>query len=342
MLIQVKHATRVDPALNAFEQVLKRLYCQHPDLALETPTSAESVADLLGGVIEPTSTLSEAAFLNSGADVALVRHLRYLPAIRHTHEFIEVGLLLAGTCVNSFDDAEITMVAGDVCIVAPGTVHAISAFTDECHLVNVLIRASTFDSAFAAIATDPHPSVGVFLRPAAGTASPDHLHLRVACGADVLGYLDLLQNELSRNSGTALEPFHGELLNSTAMGLIISLLRRAKKAEFPVTTESALSVRVLRLVRENLSTITLADLADHLSYSERHVQRIIWDQFGTTFIGLVQRERMERAADLLARTVAPVSDVARAVGYTDVSNFRRLFGRHYATTPSRHRINSRC
>ena len=53
-----------------------------------------------------------------------------------------------GSCHNIFYDRDLIMKRGDICIHAPGTVHAVSAFSDDAVLVNILVRKSTFEQVF--------------------------------------------------------------------------------------------------------------------------------------------------------------------------------------------------
>ncbi len=52
----------------------------------------------------------------------------------------------------------------------------------------------------------------------------------------------------------------------------------------------------------------------------------------------MRRQRMERAADLLATTDLPVAVVARHVGYRNVPAFCRCFRRWYGKAPSEWRL----
>lgn len=40
------------------------------------------------------------------------------------------------------------MKAGEICIVAPETVHAMSVFSDDCVVYNLIIRSATFERTF--------------------------------------------------------------------------------------------------------------------------------------------------------------------------------------------------
>ena len=95
-----------------------------------------------------SENLSEDQFFDAGTNVALFRHLRYLPPVRHSHRFFELTYVLSGTCRNRIGSELISMQEGDVCIIAPDHEHALSTFADDAVIYNVLIRSSTFETAF--------------------------------------------------------------------------------------------------------------------------------------------------------------------------------------------------
>src|SRR5262245_3399869 len=61
--------------------------------------------------------------------------------------------------------------------------------------------------------------------------------------------------------------------------------------------------------------LELGDVAGRIATSRRHLQRVFAEIGGTGFREELAAIRMERAAELLASTPIPVSEVARRVGY---------------------------
>ena len=90
----------------------------------------------------------EESFISSGNDLLIARHLRYLPAFLPTHSFFEIVCLLNGSCSHYINGQHQHLSQGDVLIMAPGTMHAIHAADDDSLVINILIRSSTFHSAF--------------------------------------------------------------------------------------------------------------------------------------------------------------------------------------------------
>ena len=53
---------------------------------------------------------------------------------------------------------------------------------------------------------------------------------------------------------------------------------------------------------------------------------------------LVQERRLSQAAWLLRNTEQRVSDIARCVGYENISYFHRIFAEHFGCSPRAYRI----
>lgn len=76
--------------------------------------------------------------------------------------------------------------------------------------------------------------------------------------------------------------------------------------------------------------------ADIVGTSPRTLQRRL-KEAGTSFSRVLERARYETAASLLADPRVRTTDVARASGYSDPSNFARAFRRTAGSTPSEYR-----
>src|SRR6185437_14815820 len=83
---------------------------------------------------------------------------------------------------------------------------------------------------------------------------------------------------------------------------------------------------------------SLHDLARHAGLSPFHFLRVFRATTGLTPHQHLLRTRLRAAASHLARTNTPVTEVALAAGFEDLSNFTRTFRAEYALTPSRYRL----
>ena len=74
-------------------------------------------------------------------------------------------------------------------------------------------------------------------------------------------------------------------------------------------------------------------MARRVATSRRQLQRAFAEAGETSFRTYLQRVRMDRAAELLRGSDAPVNEVASAVGYRQPAQFAKAFRRHHGGPP---------
>jgi len=87
--------------------------------------------------------------------------------------------------------------------------------------------------------------------------------------------------------------------------------------------------------------ITLEDAADQAGISPFHFLRLFSDVLGVTPHQYLLRSRLRHAARRLADDDSPITDIAYDVGFADLSNFVRTFGRAAGASPLKFRQASR-
>ena len=147
----------INTDLHPLESVFKSHHAQNPSRQLDLPHEVASCRDILLKASQTTSdplpsllatTLNEDSFFHKDLDCEIYQHLRYLPCTWHKHAFLEVVCVMEGSCTNYILEQKIQMKAGDICIIAPDTPHAVSAFSDDSVIFNIILRISTFETAF--------------------------------------------------------------------------------------------------------------------------------------------------------------------------------------------------
>jgi AraC-like DNA-binding protein len=83
--------------------------------------------------------------------------------------------------------------------------------------------------------------------------------------------------------------------------------------------------------------LTLSDLAASAAMSPFHFLRLFKRETGVTPYRFLVQARIRRAVDLLRDTSRPVTEIAFAVGFTDLSNFINAFRREIGVSPRQYR-----
>jgi AraC family transcriptional regulator, regulatory protein of adaptative response / DNA-3-methyladenine glycosylase II len=76
------------------------------------------------------------------------------------------------------------------------------------------------------------------------------------------------------------------------------------------------------------------DLAQELGVSQRHLRRVVQQEFGVSPIELVQTHRLLLAKRLLIDTALPIADIAYASGFGSLRRFNALFRDRYRLNPT--------
>jgi two-component system response regulator YesN len=96
-----------------------------------------------------------------------------------------------------------------------------------------------------------------------------------------------------------------------------------------------LAGRVVDFVKNNyMRDIGIGQIASHLGVTPNYLSSVFHREKGATFLKYLTGLRMGKARAMLEAPGALVQDVARAVGYSSVRHFSRLFQRHFGLYPS--------
>ena len=346
MIISNYFHQEMDSEMKEFELVLKQLYMENRERALQDPHYMEEIQDIITSATKKcpnefatllvNQQLDEELFFHHGTDVEIFQHLRYLPASWHAHDFIEISCVLQGHCTNYILEQNLRMKEGDICIIAPGIRHAISAFSDDCLMLNFIIRTSTFETAFFSILDGNDILSDFFMRLL--THSKGYPYLLFSTGEDpeLLNFIGYAYHEFQRN-----RQYKNRMMNSILNAFFITLLRNhGANVILPQTGSEPRdenTVLILKYMQDNYNTITLSNLAAFFNYSERQIQRIIKSSTGMSFSENIQKLKLRQAARLLMNPARSVASIAEELGYDDPGNFRYIFKKYYGMTPLEYR-----
>ena len=99
---------------------------------------------------------------------------------------------------------------------------------------------------------------------------------------------------------------------------------------------------ISRLLQQHIhwSDLSVAQAAELCGYSQRRISRLLREQ-GTTLTRLIAHLREKEARRLLLETDESITEIAMAVGFTDLSGFTRSFKRWTGQSPREYRLNQR-
>lgn len=253
----------------------------------------------------------------------------------HTHEFLEIVSILAGSGRHLINARPYPVSRGDLLFITTGQTHAFTSDGDM-QIVNCLVDPGFIDRellhADNALEILALSSFADFDIPADKIIP--HVHF---AGADLLDAERLIQDML--------EEFTAKPVNyRTALkGYLLVLLTKIFRA-IASETGSVLphlhrvAPEILQYIENNLNRrITLQELAQRCFYNPSYFSRVFRDVFGKNLTEYIAEKRIQEADRLLCETTLSIEEISSRVGYQDRKQFYEVYKRLLGVSPGARR-----
>lgn len=253
----------------------------------------------------------------------------------HWHDHLEIALVVDGRGSFLFGRRALAAQPGDVFFVDNSQPHVAVADPGEAlRLLLVLFRPELIAGPGCR-----ELDLGYFapFRFDERTASP-----RVRGGSTLAAELAAVLGDL-REAWERHDPAERHLLDATLRRALALVIRDRGAASAGAAARAAADRReqirpVLAYVdRHCRESITLEDVAEVVHVSSSRVRHVFKDVTGVGFKEYVTNVRVAEAKRLLLGTDLSVADVARAVSYSNLNQFYRVFYRSCAMSPGEYR-----
>lgn len=303
------------------------------------PITEEEREILSGKSIDRTLYMEEGGdvihrekLLEQGKLITLRPHTRFIDFPPHSHDYIEVVYVCAGSITHEINGKTVTLSAGELLFLSTDAVHGIKKAGAEDLAVNFIILPQFFDKALDMLGEEESPLKRFILDSLSGRPSGStYLHFKVADSLPVQNLIEnLLYTLVSKVSNK-------RRINQTTMGLLLlQLIGSTDRLSVQDQTDELL-IEVFRYIEEHYQNGSLRELAERLHYDFYWLSREIKRAAGKTYTQLLQEKRLNQAAFLLKATRMNVADISEAVGYENVSYFHRIFSGRFGISPSHYR-----
>ncbi len=258
----------------------------------------------------------------------------------HSHEFIEIVLVLSGTGIHRTAGIRQQVHCGDVLVINSNRSHAYEN-TQSLNLVNILIRDDVFRETdkelgrlagyHALFTLEP-----VRLREEKFTS---HLRLNKEDLNLAISWIDALEEETRKKAEG------GQFFARSWIILLIGLLARryGKNTAHAPRLEMRLG-RVLSQIEQDASKVfSMADLARQATMSERTFLRRFREATGYSPLDYIIRVRIRHAKELLSAhaPALSVTEIAFRCGFEDSNYFSRQFRRIVGMSPRVYRSKTK-
>lgn len=251
------------------------------------------------------------------------------PVQVHTHDFLEVAVLLGGTVTHLSQTGGRALTAGAVTAVRPGQWHGY-ARPEQAVIGNLYLGEEVLHRELRWL-LDVSDLSRFLLR---GGLSAGRLEPRAR---------DVVRARLGELANLRARP--GTAGAVEAVGLSIAVLAELARIRLdsgaPASAFSpAVRRTVLLLSREPQRPWAMAELAAEVGHSVSHLHREFRAQLGSTPMAWLARTRAEVAASLLVQTDRSIAWVGQQVGWPDPNYFSRCFRRAYGMSPTAYRARN--
>ncbi|MDE6261164.1 MAG: AraC family transcriptional regulator [Oscillospiraceae bacterium] len=270
--------------------------------------------------------------LSGGKLITLRPNTRFVHFPEHTHDYVEMAYGCSGVVEHIVDGKSIRLKPGDLLFLGQKAAHQVCPAGWDDIAVNFIILPEFFSDTLSAISQEATVLrqflVDCLFRQNIG---PSYLHFQVADDRPIQNLAENLLITLLHDT-----PNRRKVSQMTMTLLFLQLLSHTDKLDWDDREDSIL--KLLRYVEDRFVSASLTEAAELIRTDVYTLSRLIRRQTGKTFTQLVQEKRLAQAAFLLTSTRRNVGDVARAVGYENISYFHRIFKAAYGLSPRQYRL----
>lgn len=280
------------------------------------------------------SLVSEEDMFPSMRDVFVIRHPRFTRPAPHRHNYFEIDYVVKGKGKFLFEKKEEhVMQDGELCIIAPDSVHDFLIEDDSSIVFTICLRKSTFETTFYSVMSRNDLLSCFFRTVLQGNSHANYLMFFTRNNSLLKQCVRSMIVECHK-----MDIYSNSCCISYTNLMFSSLLRTYSQTvqfyNYEMGTNFSL---ILQYIQHNYKTLTLSSLAEFFHYSEPYLSKLIRQNTGYTFTELVKRLRMSDAAYYLLHTDMKISEIAEKIGYHSADHFSRVFTSYYNMAPQEYR-----
>ena len=282
----------------------------------------------------PLDTSRDLFHFTEGAVAYAGRHFHDEPHPLHSHSFVEIAFVIAGTGAHLSLAGPQRVKAGDVILLRPGVWHGYDD-CDRLHLFNCCFSGELLRRELAWTRQDM--LLGYLLWTGPYSARGRGM-LTTRLGEAALAECEVHLAALRALRHEPAAEHRGDIVGRLA--LLFSILGRAvAQTHRPLAGPAHPAIgQAMRLLEDRLAhRWTLTELAGQLHLAPGYLVRLFKAATGLPPMAYLARLRAEHAATLLLHSDQPVTGIGQAVGWPDQNYFARRFKAHYGLSATTYR-----
>ena len=269
--------------------------------------------------------------LEPGKTITIRPHTRFIAFPEHSHDYVEMVYMCRGKTTHRINGAELTLREGELLMLGQHARQSIAPAGEGDVAVNIIVRPAFFSGTLPFLGEEETPLRRFLVSCLTGGSEAGYLLFRVS---EVLPIQNLIENLLY--TLTEKVPNRRGILQNTMGLLFAQLLNHTEALQFETAEQNAV-LSVLRYIEEHYADGSLSEIAVSLHYDLPYLSRLVRKTTGKNYTELLQEKRLSQAAWLLRNTDRRVDEIARVVGYENISYFHRLFAARFGQSPKKYR-----
>jgi AraC-like DNA-binding protein len=275
------------------------------------------------------------ALSSSGNLLFIKKTSRYQACPPHIHNWIEINYMYSGSCPQIINGHAYTLGQHQVALIDTDTPHSTAALGDDDIMISLIIDKKYLSSNFFnRLSMDSILSRFFINAINQNTKHDNYILFHSERSRKIPVFFNELLCELYDPSINSTDMINSlftlvlcELLNVYENDMELQNLNMNKNSISPV----------LRYIEKNYRTCTLESTAAFFNMSPNYMTTLLKQRTGSSYKELLQRQRLNRAGQLLRNTQLSVTETAHAVGYENVSFFYKKFKEQFGYLPKEYR-----
>lgn len=281
--------------------------------------------------------IERSKFLTENKLIVTRKHTRFISFPPHKHDYIELNYVYHGKLSQTIGTQRITLKKGELLFLNQYIEHSLEECREEDIIINFIIDPLFFDYMFKEFEMNgaEQSIVNFLIHSLFGEERRgSYLYFKVS---EVSAVQEIIEKMI-------VEMMNPHILSETAvkfyMGLLITELMKQSymiDSSLEGTFDHQIMLEVLNYIEQDYSNAALEVLANQLNLQGYSLSKMIKQQIGKNFKELLQQKRIDEAKKQLRYSRLSIEEIAKDVGYQNVSYFYRLFKSIVGCTPSYYR-----
>lgn len=283
------------------------------------------------------SYLSESLFTKQTLFFVFL-HENFARQSMHRHDYFEIVYTFRGQCTLQFESSSIKMTEGNVCIIAPQTLHEAFVLDKESFVVNFSMTKEAFESAFST----------VFLR---RDLVSSYIHT-ILYQEDMPNYLFIPSGNSKYIKDAAKHIIYEERNNSSYsssfcvswLSVFICSVLGNYQSDIQIYNDEKNSAQAERMamleyIQNNFRTVSLDSVAECFNYNKSYLSRLITQLTGKSFKDIITEMKLKAGCELLENTDFSLEQISELIGYKSGDYFSKAFKKAFNISAAKYREN---